>query len=195
MKRIMRPLYMAFGVCILGGFAIANVRAQQLTTGTRTVGTTTNFRVTPHLRIASLVTLNMETGALTYHDGYTPDAAARAFWAAMTSVKQGTLPLELTDELLAAIDLRCPPVPGASNPSMITLEGNPQPSADDILATRVACVTRTVTTEFRAELETVRATRAAAVLDKIKLLNPAKCAALAKDTGVALSSLQCGGVE
>lgn len=37
------------------------------------------------LHIASLVSIDMKTGEVTYGSDYTPDAAAKAFWNALSS--------------------------------------------------------------------------------------------------------------
>jgi hypothetical protein len=100
--------------------------------------------------------------------------------------RQVVMSIEMDDLLLAAIDLRCPPQPS---------EGDPEPSAADIAASRLACVTRTVHNEFAQELKAVRLDRVEALESGIQALSKEDCAAmnaLLKSRGKPALS-QCGG--
>ncbi len=50
--------------------------------GVSGVGTTIAWTVKPSLNVLSLVTIHPD-GKIEYHEGYTPDAAAKAMWDAM----------------------------------------------------------------------------------------------------------------
>ena len=78
-----------------------------------------------NLTIGRLVTINGDTGAITYHEGYTPDTAARTLWEAISHVKQRQVVVEISEAMQAGIELALAETPedypaGATVVSVVT---------------------------------------------------------------------------